>query len=106
MTANVEARPYKEGRAVLEVLWIFLRLGVTSFGGPIAHLVQRATRIPRLCEIIIAWTGNAGFLSHALQAQNARHKGLFQQPVYTNDCWGAGNRRKELSLYVGPPGVS
>ncbi len=38
MTADVEATPDKERRALLEVLWVFLRLGVTSFGGPIAHL--------------------------------------------------------------------
>ena len=28
----------KERRSFFEVLWVFLRLGVTSFGGPIAHL--------------------------------------------------------------------
>ncbi len=38
MTADIEATPYKGRPALLEVLWIFLRLGVTSFGGPIAHL--------------------------------------------------------------------
>ena len=30
--------PPKEHRSFLEVLSVFLRLGVTSFGGPIAHL--------------------------------------------------------------------
>lgn len=38
MTADIEETPYKGRRAFLEVLGIFLRLGVTSFGGPIAHL--------------------------------------------------------------------
>lgn len=38
MAAGVEATPDRERRALLEVLWVFLRLGVTSFGGPIAHL--------------------------------------------------------------------
>ncbi len=38
MTADFEATPYKGRRGFLEVLWVFLRLGVTSFGGPIAHL--------------------------------------------------------------------
>lgn len=27
--------------SVLEVLRVFLRLGLTSFGGPVAHLVHR-----------------------------------------------------------------
>jgi len=30
--------PAQGGRSVLEVLFIFLRLGLTSFGGPVAHL--------------------------------------------------------------------
>ncbi|KAF0136512.1 MAG: chrA [Methylocystaceae bacterium] len=38
MTADIEATPYKGRHAFLEVLWIFLRLGLTTFGGPIAHL--------------------------------------------------------------------
>jgi chromate transporter len=38
MTADIEATPYKGRRSFLEVLGIFPRLGVTSFGGPIAHL--------------------------------------------------------------------
>ncbi|HEY8162871.1 MAG TPA: chromate efflux transporter [Methylocystis sp.] len=38
MTADIAATPSKGGRAFLEVLGVFLRLGVTSFGGPIAHL--------------------------------------------------------------------
>jgi len=38
LTAEIETTRYKEPRAFLEVLWIFLRLGMTSFGGPIAHL--------------------------------------------------------------------
>jgi chromate transport protein ChrA len=33
-----EAGPARR-RPVLEVLLAFLRLGVTSFGGPVAHLV-------------------------------------------------------------------
>jgi chromate transporter len=38
MSVDIEATPYKGRRSFLEVLWVFLRLGVTSFGGPIAHL--------------------------------------------------------------------
>jgi chromate transporter len=38
MSADNVATPSKEPRSFLEVLSIFLRLGVTSFGGPIAHL--------------------------------------------------------------------
>jgi len=38
MTADIEATPYKGRCAILEVLGVFLQLGVTSFGGPIAHL--------------------------------------------------------------------
>jgi chromate transporter len=38
MSADIDAMPSKERRSFLEVLWAFLRLGVTSFGGPIAHL--------------------------------------------------------------------
>ncbi|MCS6520885.1 chromate transporter, partial [Burkholderia thailandensis] len=31
---------FNRGRAdsVLEVFWVFLKLGVTSFGGPVAHI--------------------------------------------------------------------
>jgi chromate transporter len=36
-TDDVTARS-KSSRAFLELLWVFLKLGVTSFGGPIAHL--------------------------------------------------------------------
>ena len=38
MSADIDAMPSKGRRSFLEVLWVFLRLGVTSFGGPIAHL--------------------------------------------------------------------
>ncbi len=38
MTADIEAARYKGRHAFLEVLWVFLRLGLTTFGGPIAHL--------------------------------------------------------------------
>ena len=38
MSADIDATRRKERRSFLEVLWVFLRLGVTSFGGPIAHL--------------------------------------------------------------------
>src|SRR5208337_2196378 len=38
MSADIDATPSKERRSFLEVFWVFLRLGVTSFGGPIAHL--------------------------------------------------------------------
>jgi Chromate transporter len=38
MSAGIDATRYKERRSFFEVLWVFLRLGVTSFGGPIAHL--------------------------------------------------------------------
>ncbi|MEK4031986.1 chromate efflux transporter [Methylocystis sp. IM3] len=38
MNVDVDATPYRGRRSFLEVLWVFLRLGVTSFGGPIAHL--------------------------------------------------------------------
>ena len=38
MSADIDAIPCKGRRSFLEVLWAFLRLGVTSFGGPIAHL--------------------------------------------------------------------
>lgn len=38
MSADIAATPSKERRSFLEVLWAFLRLGITSFGGPIAHL--------------------------------------------------------------------
>ena len=38
MSADIDVTPFKGRRSILEVLWVFLRLGVTSFGGPIAHL--------------------------------------------------------------------
>lgn len=38
MNAEIAATRSKERRSSLEVLAVFLRLGVTSFGGPIAHL--------------------------------------------------------------------
>src|ERR1019366_895313 len=38
MSAGIDATRYRERRSFFEVLWVFLRLGVTSFGGPIAHL--------------------------------------------------------------------
>ena len=38
MSADIDAGPSKGPHSFLEVLWVFLRLGVTSFGGPIAHL--------------------------------------------------------------------
>ena len=38
MSAGIDATRYKARGSFFEVLWVFLRLGVTSFGGPIAHL--------------------------------------------------------------------
>ena len=38
MSAETGAAPSKGTRPLLEVLGVFLRLGLTSFGGPIAHL--------------------------------------------------------------------
>ena len=38
MSAGIDATRYKARRSFFEVLWVFLRLGCTSFGGPIAHL--------------------------------------------------------------------
>jgi len=38
MSGDRVATPATERRSFFEVLWAFLRLGVTSFGGPIAHL--------------------------------------------------------------------
>jgi chromate transporter len=38
MSAPTGAAPSKGSRSLLEVLGVFLRLGLTSFGGPIAHL--------------------------------------------------------------------
>ena len=38
MSEDIDAMLSKERCSFLEVLWVFLRLGVTSFGGPIAHL--------------------------------------------------------------------
>ena len=38
MSADIASTPANGRRSVLEVLAVFLRLGVTSFGGPIAHL--------------------------------------------------------------------
>jgi chromate transporter len=38
MSADIDVTSSKRRRSFLEVLWVFLRLGVTSFGGPIAHL--------------------------------------------------------------------
>ena len=38
MSAGVEATRTSGQGSFLDVLWAFLRLGVTSFGGPIAHL--------------------------------------------------------------------
>ncbi len=38
MRADSDSTTAKWRRPLLEVLWAFLRLGVTSFGGPIAHL--------------------------------------------------------------------
>ena len=37
----------KESSACLEVFWAFLRLGLTSFGGPVAHLSYFRARIRR-----------------------------------------------------------
>jgi len=37
MSADIYVPPSKERRSFLEVFWVFLRLGVTRFGGPIAH---------------------------------------------------------------------
>ena len=34
----VSEKPRRASRAGLEVLSVFLRLGCTSFGGPVAHL--------------------------------------------------------------------
>ena len=38
MSTGVEATRTSAHGSFLDVLWVFLRLGVTSFGGPIAHL--------------------------------------------------------------------
>lgn len=38
MSEHTVAPSPRERRSFLEVLWVFLRLGVTSFGGPVAHL--------------------------------------------------------------------
>ena len=38
MSVDINATPSKGRSSFLEVLWVFLRLGLTSFGGPIAHL--------------------------------------------------------------------
>ena len=38
MRPGVDATRYKKRRSFFEVLWVFLRLGLTSFGGPVAHL--------------------------------------------------------------------
>ncbi len=38
MTGNSSPNPTRQRGPLLEVLLVFLRLGVTSFGGPIAHL--------------------------------------------------------------------
>jgi chromate transporter len=38
MIDSILAAAPGERRAVAEVLWVFLRLGLTSFGGPVAHL--------------------------------------------------------------------
>lgn len=38
MSAEIKAAPFRGRRSFLEVLWAFLRLGMTSFGGPVAHL--------------------------------------------------------------------
>jgi chromate transport protein ChrA len=38
MSADDVTERSKGSHAILEVLWVFLRLGMTSFGGPIAHL--------------------------------------------------------------------
>lgn len=38
METDSNAIPSKAHRSFLDVLWVFLRLGITSFGGPIAHL--------------------------------------------------------------------
>jgi chromate transporter len=38
MTSAIESAPRKNGGSPLEVLRIFLKLGLTSFGGPVAHL--------------------------------------------------------------------
>ena len=37
MTSTEQGKPFDRGSA-LEVLWVFLRLGLSSFGGPIAHI--------------------------------------------------------------------
>jgi chromate transporter len=38
VSTGVEATRTSGHGSFLDVLWVFLRLGVTSFGGPIAHL--------------------------------------------------------------------
>ncbi len=38
MSAEFDAAPVKPRAPVAEVFWAFLKLGLTSFGGPIAHL--------------------------------------------------------------------
>lgn len=36
--ASIEPAPSRDSNSAFEVLWVALRLGLTSFGGPIAHL--------------------------------------------------------------------
>src|SRR5581483_10697797 len=36
--AAAEGTPSRAARSLLEVLWVSTRLGLTSFGGPVAHL--------------------------------------------------------------------
>ncbi len=38
MTSAIESAPRKNGGSPFEVLRVFLKLGLTSFGGPVAHL--------------------------------------------------------------------
>jgi chromate transporter len=38
MTSAIESAPRKNGGSPLEVLRAFTKLGLTSFGGPVAHL--------------------------------------------------------------------
>ena len=52
----VSEKPRRASRAGLEVLSVFLRLGCTSFGGPVAHLGYfRTELLERRGEYAALW---------------------------------------------------